>query len=708
MSELPFPPCEVPPTRVAWLHPLQLLRTVYHSILSTAGTGLLDRRDVQAAQPPVYDGYPSVTWLRGAPLDDPGATGTQSHSRKESSADYLIPPPSSPCAPIWIDYVADIGDSWDATYATLSTLARSELRFAILGPNGQPIEPGQIGSEATRSLPRGHVLVLGGDQVYPTPSREAYRLRTRSAFMAAFPNSRAPGMLPSLLAIPGNHDWYDGLTAFTREFCRGGTVGAWAPVQGRSYFAVHLSANCPKSDVDWWLLGIDVALNSQIDAAQQRYFIDTLRDNRPVPASAGEPEQPVASQDSGAAFPRCRQTRVILCTAKPVWLDDPSHTIADYRNLADFVDLLRQNNVETTVILAGDTHHYSHYVSPPPHDAPAEEADEHMFVVGGGGSYLSATHRLRPTVLKVARQPQAPVPGAATPITPEMAPQRAFDATQEARRRRESSRRFTLSPLTYPSQAASRRMVRGALWAVFRPENIAFVLLVGLLYAAFASLWHTVGGAPDFFAGFTRDKVLRMLNDPPWAAVTFGLLLVWLCAGFTLHATKGVRWFRLAWGAAHGLVHLVASLWLLSWVLRAQGRFNDALRPRLPELLQPIGIDSVVGHLVYPIAAGVIGAALFALFLVVSERLLGWHTNEVFMVQSIVDYRSFLRMGLDPDGTLTIYPIGLRETPLRWRARPANPNDATRGVKNPALYEPGDGTIEPHLIEAPIVIRPQN
>ena len=70
---------------------------------------------------------------------------------------------------------------------------------------------------------------------------------------------------PALFAVPGNHDWYDGLTAFLRFFCQGGWVGGWKTEQRRSYFAVKLPQR-------WWLLGIDIQFDTYIDAPQIDYF----------------------------------------------------------------------------------------------------------------------------------------------------------------------------------------------------------------------------------------------------------------------------------------------------------------------------------------------------------------------------------------------------------------------------------------------------
>jgi len=55
---------------------------------------------------------------------------------------------------LWIDYVADLGDGFDSTFAIASLLAREKLA---------------LGGHATR---RGRLLVMGGDEVYPLASLE--------------------------------------------------------------------------------------------------------------------------------------------------------------------------------------------------------------------------------------------------------------------------------------------------------------------------------------------------------------------------------------------------------------------------------------------------------------------------------------------------------------------------------------------------------
>ena len=108
---------------------------------------------------------------------------------------------------------------------------------------------------------------MGGDEVYPVASQRAYRERLVAPFEAALPMSEPP---IGLFAIPGNHDWYDGLVSFSRRFTRGRWIGGWKTEQKRSYFAIQLPQR-------WWLWAVDVQLESDIDPAQLEYFKEMAR-----------------------------------------------------------------------------------------------------------------------------------------------------------------------------------------------------------------------------------------------------------------------------------------------------------------------------------------------------------------------------------------------------------------------------------------------
>lgn len=101
---------------------------------------------------------------------------------------------------LWLDYVADLGDGFNATYSMAYLLAQPHLDV-----DGRP-------------LPRGRILVMGGDHVYPTVSGKQYEDRFKGPYRAALPQPPPDVPQPTLYALPGNRDWHDGLTAFLRLF----------------------------------------------------------------------------------------------------------------------------------------------------------------------------------------------------------------------------------------------------------------------------------------------------------------------------------------------------------------------------------------------------------------------------------------------------------------------------------------------------------
>ncbi|HEY7048328.1 MAG TPA: hypothetical protein VH373_14010 [Jatrophihabitantaceae bacterium] len=281
---------------VRWLSPRVLVATGTRALLASIFGSYSDKRELQAVLPSIV--------------------------HRHDTADEL-----------WFDFVADVGDGFDATYSVASLLAAPELDV-----------------DGT-SLPRGRILVLGGDEVYPVASTRGYEDRTKGPYHAALPEP--PVTLPTMFALPGNHDWYDGLTAFLRVFTQQRPIGGWATEQTRSYFAVGLPQR-------WWLFGVDAQLTSYIDAPQLEYFRQAARQLRPGDA-------------------------VLLCWSTPAWAHT-DHDPSAYDPI-DFFDreIVRPTGASIRVMLSGDSHHYARYAS---------ADDEQRITCGTGGAYLVATHRL--------------------------------------------------------------------------------------------------------------------------------------------------------------------------------------------------------------------------------------------------------------------------------------------------------------------------
>lgn len=166
------------PTMTRWFRPGLLAKLLWRVVVSELFGQYADRRLIVAALDTVSD--------------DELIERAQQFAPGSGNEDCTLTP--DPEGAVWVDYVADLGDGFDATYAIASLLAQETLTIA---------------GHVTR---RGQILMMGGDEVYPNASPETYQRQLRDPYDWAFPDpypSSSKG--PPVYAIPGNHDWYDGL-----------------------------------------------------------------------------------------------------------------------------------------------------------------------------------------------------------------------------------------------------------------------------------------------------------------------------------------------------------------------------------------------------------------------------------------------------------------------------------------------------------------
>jgi hypothetical protein len=538
---------------VGWLAPLLLLSTGLRTLLSLLFGAYLDKRELQ------------------------NALAADIHRRLGTGGE------------LWFDYVADLGDGFNATYSVAYLLAQPDLEL-----DG-------------RQLPRGEVLLMGGDQVYPTAAGDEYENRTKGPYRAALPETPTTGPLPTLFALPGNHDWYDGLTAFLRLFARrkDGHIGGWRTAQRRSYFAVELPSN-------WWLFAIDEQFGSYIDDPQLLYFEK-------------------AAQELGP------DDRIILMTPAPTWVKGSERPDA-YDSVDYFIrTILAPTGAHVRLLVSGDLHHYARYTG----------ADRELITCGGGGAYLLATHTLPETIT---------VPPKET-------------LTRLASR----SREYELAT-RYPSAADSRRMS----WGVFRRvplRNPGFATMLGAI--------HTLTMLAMAGATSRGADAQRLFSIP------LVIMLLVILAGTILFAQppgasseKHTRHWLL--GLAHGLAHIAVAAggtWL--WL---DLEFRNWPWP-WPLVAAAVGYGPLAGFVATQVAS--------AYLLVASWFKV--NVNELFAGQGIEDSKSFLRMHIAVDGTLTVYPVAVDRICRTWAADPDGP------AGSPWL-RPAGAELDVRLIEPPIVI----
>lgn len=592
------------PGMVRWFHPSVLLDAAKRAVVSAVFGAYADRRLLQAA------------------LDqrNPAQICQQFNFAEKIT--------SHPDGTVWIDYVADLGDGFDSTYAIAYLLGRKSVSL-----------PGGL------VLPRGQALIMGGDEVYPTATKDEYAKRLKTPYGYSFPDSRAADSEhPSLFLIPGNHDWYDGLTLFLALFCRGRptALGSWRACQSRSYFAVQLPDN-------WWIWGVDTQLGEDIDKPQADYFVAVARQ---MPDKA----------------------KVVLCSSVPTWTraDISAKTSEEWDKFQRGINYIALNilghdcpSARICAVLSGDMHHYSRY--------SATETGTQFITAGGGGAFLHPTHHLKDKIDAIwLRERQL--------LSLTTAPDDG---------RIESGREAC-----FPSRDVSRRLsLRNFCFAI---RNVEFSLFLGVVYALCSiliTMWHDDVLVRSQDTGWNwMVQIFKAIGTSPMFLVLAALFLIAVRA-YTEHPSQRGKWIV---SGIHTTLHLGVIMIMVSTLPVFLAAVPYVHPGNIPYFL--------LYNLILIVVGGLVGGTLWGIYLVYASHKHGRHYNDAFSALRINGYKNFLRMRLEDD-ILTIYPIGLISVPAReeWRIN----ERARNNDQNEPRVVPAHG-LDPILIEGPIVIDAAN
>lgn len=637
---------------VGWFSLRMMVQAGIHALISATTDGRTARREVLAAL-------------------DLAQTG--------KNTTYQPPPQPDEDGAIWLDYVADLGDGFNATYSIAWLLGRDYLAIGKTGKQvAQPI-PADAMHEVPRDafptdatlLPAGSITVFGGDLVYPIASQEEYADRTLGPYHAARPWQDGPGR--ALFTIPGNHDWYDGLASFVRIFCQPKRwIGAWQVQQRRSYFSLQLGHG-------FWLWGVDLATSDDFDAPQLEYFADQAD-------QLGENDQ------------------VILCVPKPAWserdvkvngrlaTDEESWT--SWSKIETVRDLVTKANHGASVpmVVAGDLHHYARH--------QAKDPTAQYITCGGGGAFMLGTSSVPQKVRLTGDQ---------------TAEKQAIFPPLEA----SNDMRSGVYKLFYRHKLfclAMAAVQMGLVW-FFQAASYDMQLPSGtiasgnyLQYTALGTLQEVIK-TWDGLIGFWNVLLRILIYTPSLAVICFGVLL-----GFVAFARSGKGPCSPAWApVVAGSVHFMVQICMAFLIAAILRELLDGIRPWL--LLYMAVLTALTLF-----AGWFFCGLLFSTYLRIANLATGLHEQELYSSQSIEDWKCFLRMRVAEDG-LTIYPIGLRRVARAWHpatmpSAVAPPRDLGHGaltkllapgtqfeVPNGAthLFDPAN-PLRPELIEAPIHI----
>lgn len=301
----------------------------------------------------------------------------------------------------WFDYLSDTGDGMKATYGVAS-LVHSNLS---LPPDARPgdrvyferVREGSAAGEGARQLPRGQLLVIGGDTAYQIADYQTLVERFQRPFNWAFCDLEADGAVENeprrpIVAIPANHDYYDFLDGFNRQFRRpfnserrwnpeGGSqpylvLDGFKRVQWASYFSVALP-------FEWRIFGFD-SQAGQMDKRQKHFFRDIIED-------PGKPTKKLViatPEPTTVLGQRCDEDAAIVETMRDVLGDEERGEASDCPFLAANPETVMQPG-HCRLDLSGDIHQYARHWGAE-HGSPA--GSSYASVVSGlGGAFLHPT-----------------------------------------------------------------------------------------------------------------------------------------------------------------------------------------------------------------------------------------------------------------------------------------------------------------------------
>lgn len=446
-----------------------------------------------------------------------------------AAADASVPSlPREDRGDVWVDYVADVGDGYQATRAVAWCQSRPQAD----------------------TVP-GDLLVFGGDEVYPVASPAEYARRLRVPYDDLLAERRL------VLAVPGNHDWYDLLAAFPEVFTPGGRASLPMAGQRGSYWSYAVPGGT------WWIWGLDFGLRGRLDDAQRAHF-ERQRDllaARPGPVG------------------------LVVCTAEPFWQKGEV-------DMGRAVDELLPANATSVLHLSGDKHHFAVWQD----DAAATQRRERVYVTaGGGGAYLAFTDDVP------AEVPLDPPVGRGDPGAAPMLPLRDVYPEPRSWRARDLARALVphgpgleqlgLLPLTGAVYGVLGGLVVGAV-ARRVPDGVA------------VADWATRGSWLEAWW-----RLATAAAHSGWCRAA-GVALLAAGIGLTIERRKGSRLRRVGLGSVHALAHAAAVLAATTVALEVAAVVHGALGSVLLVAVlvlvgAAVGNALVVGYLVVAARRGI-------------------------------------------------------------------------------------------------------
>lgn len=346
--------------------------------------------------------------------------------------------------------------------------------------------------------------------------------------------------------------------------------------------------------------------------------------------------------------------RVIVCTAEPHWIYAHLYrrTEPHYYNekMLAFLESEEVFGDHIQVFLAGDLHHYRRHEG---------ENQQQKITSGGGGAFLHPTHG----------------PGVEE-LHQDLMEQSDMDEPPVTRHSTYTHRK------SYPEAKTSRRLAWQNLLFPFR--NAKFGALIASIYVFVC--WTILSHISQETT--LRHALARAISNTVRApSTTFVVVLVFFA--FIFFTDTHFALFRWLGGGLHALMHLAATFFI-GW---GSALFTVWLWPWFANHHTH---HMIVTGIVIWLIGWFVSSLIFGIYLLVALNIFHRHSNEAFSSLRIENYKNFIRIRLDADESMTIFPIGIEKVARRWK-----PSNQPVGPK----YEPDGDYTKPFLIEEPIVIK---
>lgn len=312
-------------------------------------------------------------------------------------------------------------------------------------------------------------------------------------------------------------------------------------------------------------------------------------------------------------------SRVVLCVAEPYWIHRETAAESEQPHTPRLLETLEQDILGDSlhVAIAGDLHHYRRHSTP---------EYRHQITCGTGGAFLHPTHDLDTKPLRGGFEHKC----------------------------------------SFPDESVSRHQTYRNLFFLFQNPKFGFLTALIYLLVAWANGIHVgesfnhveIAEMGELGIGEIGQAATAAIHSAILSPMGSALYMV-LFLGFWFFTDRTSKAFRLLGGTIHAMAHIVLGFFIY-WLGARLAIHHFGMPPKSIEQYLTTGA-------VIFVLAWLGGSVLFGVYLLVALNVFGKHPNEAFSSLGVPDWKGFLRMHIAADGDLTIYFVGLRRVPRRWR-----------------------------------------